>query len=73
MTIQSFTLDTPPGIWSIAEALRSTRDRFSVKWTARRRFRAVRDELLDYSPQQLAELGIRGADVDFVAEDAARD
>lgn len=67
MTIQSFILDTPQGAWSVAEALRSARERFSAKWTARRRFRTVRDELLDYSPQQLAELGIRRADVDFVA------
>jgi uncharacterized protein YjiS (DUF1127 family) len=48
------------------------RDRFSAHWTAWRRYRTVRAELLDYSPQQLAELGISDADVEFVAEDAAR-
>jgi uncharacterized protein YjiS (DUF1127 family) len=71
MTIQSFATDTLQNGWSFAEAVRSMRERFSANWTARRRYRTVRAELLDYSPRQLAELGISEADVDFVAEDAS--
>ena len=39
-------------------------------WSARRRAHTVRAELRDYSPQQLAELGIREADIDWIAEEA---
>jgi uncharacterized protein YjiS (DUF1127 family) len=71
MTIQSFAADTLHNGWSFAEAVRSIRERFSGNWAAWRRYRTVRAELLDYSPQQLVELGISEADVDFVAEDAS--
>jgi hypothetical protein len=71
MTIHSFTADTLHSGWTIGDAVRSILERFSARLDARRRYRAVRDELLDYSPQQLVELGISGADVDFIAEDAA--
>jgi uncharacterized protein YjiS (DUF1127 family) len=72
MTIQSFTADTLHGGWSVAEAVASIMEHFSARRDARRRCRRVRAELLDYSPHQLAELGISEADVDFIAEDAWR-
>ena len=72
MTIQSFAADTGHNSWSLTEAVTSMRERFSARWTARRRYRTVRAELLEYSPQQLPELGVSEADVDFVAEDASR-
>ena len=72
MTIQSFAVGTPQSGWSLADAVTSLRERFSAHWAARRRYRTVRAELLGYSPQQLAELGISEADIDFVAEDASR-
>ena len=72
MTIHSFTADSLPSGWPFADALRSILDSFSARRTARQRYRALRAELLDYSPQQLAELGISEADVDFIAEDGSR-
>ena len=72
MTIQSFAAGTSEGGWSLVDAVTSLRERFSAHREARRRYRTVRAELLDYSPQQLVELGISEADIDFVAEDASR-
>ena len=40
---------------------------------ARRHYRTVRNELLEYSPQELAELGIRDEEIDFVAHAAMSD
>jgi uncharacterized protein YjiS (DUF1127 family) len=37
-----------------------------------RRYQALRHELFDYSTQQLVELGISEADLDFVTENASR-
>jgi uncharacterized protein YjiS (DUF1127 family) len=71
MTVQSFTAESSRG-FGIGEAVKSIMDGLSARIAARRRYRRVRAELLDYSPQQLAELGISQADVDFVAEDASR-
>ena len=71
MTIHSFTADTLHSGWTIGDAVRSFFEDFSARLAAKRRYRAVRAELLDYSPQQLVELGISEADVDFIAEDAA--
>jgi uncharacterized protein YjiS (DUF1127 family) len=68
MSIQSFTADTPNNGWNLAEAAGSIIERVSTRWAAWRRYRTVRAELLDYSPQQIAELGISKADIDFIAE-----
>ena len=72
MTIQSFAAGASQSGWSLADAVTPLRERFSARRAARRRYRAVRAELLGYSPEQLAELGISEADIDFVAEDASR-
>ena len=72
MTIQSFAAGTSQSGWSLADAVTSLRERFSAHSAARRRYRTVRAELLGYSPQQLAELGISEADIDFVTEDGWR-
>ena len=71
MTFHSFTAADLHGGRTIGEELRLIFKGFSARLTASRRYRTVRAELLDYSPQQLAELGIRKADVNFIAEDAA--
>jgi uncharacterized protein YjiS (DUF1127 family) len=71
MTIQSFTADRSRG-FAIGEAVRSIMEGLSARVAARRRYRRVRAELLNYSPRQLGELGISEADVEFVAEDASR-
>ncbi len=68
MSIQSFTADTLNNRWNLAEAAGSIFDRYVARWAAWRRYRTVRAELLDYSPRQLAELGISEADIDFIAE-----
>jgi uncharacterized protein YjiS (DUF1127 family) len=52
---------------TVTDAVRSIRRRFAARLAARRRYRTVRAELLQYSAQQLAELGISAADIDFVA------
>jgi uncharacterized protein YjiS (DUF1127 family) len=72
MTIQSFTADTLHSRFNIAETVHSMIEAVSARLAARRRFCTVRTELEDYTPEQLAELGIRDADIDLVAEDAAR-
>ena len=72
MSIQSFTADTLSNGWNLAEVAGSIMERLSTRWAARMRRRTVRNELLDYSPQQLAELGISEDDIDFVAEDFYR-
>ena len=71
MTIHSFTADTLHSGWTFGDAVRSIREGFSARLAAWRRYRTVRAELLDYSPQQLVELGISEADVDFIAENAS--
>jgi len=71
MTIHSFTADTSRG-FAIGEAVRSIMEGLSARVAARRRYRRVRAELLNYSPQQLGELGISEADIEFVAEDTSR-
>jgi len=68
MSIQSFTADTLNNGWNLAEAAGSIIERYSVRLAAWRHYRTVRAELRDYSPQQLAELGISEADIDFIAE-----
>jgi uncharacterized protein YjiS (DUF1127 family) len=73
MSIQSFAADALHGRFNIAEPVISIIEALSAHLAARRRFRAVRTELEDYTPEQLAELGISDADIDLVAEDAARD
>ncbi len=72
MSIQSFSADTLNSGWSLAEGTGSIIERVSTRWAAWRRYRTVRAELLDYSPQQLAELGISDADIDFIAADPYR-
>jgi uncharacterized protein YjiS (DUF1127 family) len=72
MTIQSITDGAPHVGFSLADAVTSILERCSVRLAAWRRYRKVRAELLEYSEPQLAELGIRDADIDFVAEDASR-
>jgi hypothetical protein len=44
---------------------------FAIRLGDRRRFRALRAELEDYVSEQLVELGIRDADIDVVAREAA--
>lgn len=72
MSIQSFTADALNTRWSFAELAGSIMERFSTRRAVRMRRRTVRNELLDYSPQQLAELRISEDDIDFVAEDFYR-
>ena len=73
MTIHSFTADTPHGTGvNPVDLVMSIIETISRRLAARRRVRTVRAEIEDYAPDQLAELGIRDADIDFVAEDAAR-
>ena len=72
MSIQSFTADTLHGRFNFAEPVMSIIEAFSARIAARRRYRTVRAELEEYAPEQLAELGISDADIDLVAEDAAR-
>lgn len=72
MTIQGLAAGAPQGGWNLADALTSFEERLSARRAARRRYRTVRAELLGYSPQQLAELGISEADIGFVAESASR-
>jgi hypothetical protein len=72
MTIQSFTADTLHNGFSLVEPVLSLIETILGRLAARRRFRAVRAELEDYAPEQLVELGIQDADIDIVAEDAAR-
>jgi uncharacterized protein YjiS (DUF1127 family) len=71
MTIQSITAGAPNVGFNLADAVTSFLEHCTVRLAARRRYRQVRSELLGYSPQQLAELGIREADIDFVADDAS--
>jgi uncharacterized protein YjiS (DUF1127 family) len=72
MTIHSSTADTlhDTGV-NLADRVMSLIEAISSHLAARRRYRTVRTELEDYSPEQLAELGITDADIDIVAEDAA--
>lgn len=72
MTIQGLTADTLHNASSLAEPVMSIIETISSRLAVRRRYRTVRAELEDYAPEQLAELGIRDADIDLVAEDAAR-
>ena len=72
MTIHSFTAGTLHSGFNLAEPVMSFVDAFSARLAARRRYRTVRAELEDYAPEQLAELGISDADIDLVAEEAAR-
>ena len=72
MSIQSFTADTQNDGWNLAEVAGSIMERLSTRWAVLIRRRTVRNELLDYSAQQLAELGITEADIDFIAEDTYR-
>jgi uncharacterized protein YjiS (DUF1127 family) len=71
MTIQSVTDRAPPVGFNLADAVTLILERCSARLAARRLRRKVRAELLAYSEKQLAELGIREADIDFVAEDAS--
>jgi len=71
MTIQGVSDGRAHAGFNLADAVGSILDRCAALLAARRRRRTVRAELLEYSEQQLAELGIRGADIDFVAEDAS--
>jgi hypothetical protein len=73
MTIQSFTADALHSRFNLAEPVTSIIEAFLARLAARRRYRTVRAELEDYAPEQLLELGISEADIDLVAEDAARD
>jgi hypothetical protein len=72
MTIHSFTADTLHNGFSLVEPVMSIIEAISSRLAARRRYRVVRAELESYAPDQLVELGICDADIDFVAEDAAR-
>lgn len=71
MTTQSFAADRLHNGFSPTEPLMAIIETISRRLAARRRFRTVRAELEGYAPDQLAELGIRDADIEFVAEDAA--
>jgi len=71
MTIQSITDGGAHAGFNLADAVTSILERCSARLTARRRYQRIRAELLEYSEQQLAELGIREADIDFVADDAS--
>ena len=71
MTIQSVTDGRAHAGFNLADAVTSILERCSARLAARRRRRTVRAELREYSEQQLAELGIREADIDFVAEHAS--
>lgn len=73
MTIHSFTAGTlHDSGFKLANSVMSIVDTVSSRLTARRRYRTVRAELEDYAPEQLGELGIRDADIERVAEAAAR-
>jgi hypothetical protein len=72
MTIPSFTAETLHNGFSLVEPVMSIVETISSRLAARRRYRVVRAELEGYAPDQLAELGIRDADIELVAEDAAR-
>jgi hypothetical protein len=71
MTIHSFTAETLHRGFNVAEPVLSILEAISARLAGRRRYRIVRAELEDYAPDQLAERGISGADIAFVAEDAA--
>jgi uncharacterized protein YjiS (DUF1127 family) len=71
MTIQSVTDRAPHVGFNLADAVTSILERCFARLAARRLRQTVRAELLEYSEQQLTELGIREADIDFVAEDAS--
>ena len=73
MSIQSFAADALHSRFDIAEPVRSVVEAFSARLAARRRYWTARAELEDYTPKQLVELGISGADIDLVAEEAARE
>lgn len=73
MSIQSFTAGTLHIGFNFAEPVMSAIEALSTRLAARRRYRAARAELEDYAPEQLVELGIRDADIDLVAKDAARE
>jgi len=72
MTFQSFTAGRLQRHLTLAEHVIALIDAVSARLAAHRRYRRVRAELLDYSPEQLAELAIRDADIEFVARAAAR-
>ena len=73
MTIHSFTADTLHTGSNLAETAMSFVDAIYARLAARRRYQTAKAELLDYSTEQLAELGISDADIELVAEDAARE
>jgi uncharacterized protein YjiS (DUF1127 family) len=72
MTFQSIPAGRLPQHLSLAEHVIALIDALSACLAAHRRYRKLRAELLDYSPEQLAELAIRDADIEFVARAAAR-
>jgi hypothetical protein len=72
MTLQSFTAGPSDKGFDVVEQVLSFVDAARARLAARRRYLAVKAELLDYAPAQLAELGISDADIERVAEDAAQ-
>lgn len=70
MTAQSFTAG--PAIRG-SDVIGTLVDSVRARLAARRRYLALKAELLDYSPGQLVELGISEADIERVAGDAARE
>lgn len=75
MTMYSFTADFARGqtfTRTVHSIIADAVARLGHSLAVRRQARTVRNELLEYAPHELAELGISQADVDVVAEDAVR-
>ena len=72
MAINSLAADSLRSRRTISDAVTAICERVSGRVASRRRYHNVRAELLQYSAQELVELGISAADVDFIAEEASR-
>ena len=71
MAVNSLTADSLRSGWNISDAVRAIHQGFAARLAARRRYRKMRAELLQYSASELTELGISAADVDLIAEYAS--
>lgn len=75
MTVHTFAADANRG-WSLHLAIArvgAMLHDLSEQYRRRRRYREIEAELLDYSPEQLAELEISEADIDRVARYGSQD
>jgi uncharacterized protein YjiS (DUF1127 family) len=73
MALLDSTLNRSHALEIFDHALRARAQSISKRLASYRQYRAVRSELLQYSHQELRELGISDADIDRVARAAVGD